>query len=283
MTGLFSGEMLRRLALRLAIASLLLLNALGMFHVIQEIWSISPGAALEHVGVDWLNFHAAAGQIANGLSPYNVTTYRWTPTAAYLLIPLTALPWWAWQLAHVAGALALPGWRVRLLALASYPWWYDVVTGNLMIFVVLSAAWALRGSRAGVGSFLALTLLIPRPLMIPIAVYLLARHRDWWLPTVAMAAVVALTTIASGFAPDFVQRLVDSGNELSMGVNMAPSAYLGVVWVPIGILLAIVLFRFRRLGLASLALQPYWIPNYLLMILLEMPEARERARSAVVE
>jgi len=269
----------RRLAIRLAIASLAIFNAIGMFILLSEIFAISPVAALQHVGIDWLNFHAAAGQIGQGLSPYNVTTYRWTPTAAYVLIPLTALPWWSWQLAHVAAALALPTWRLRMLVLISYPWWYDIATGNLMVFVLLAAAWALRGSRVGIGAFLVMTVLIPRPLMVPLAIYLLVRHRAWRIPFLVMGAVVVATSLASGFTGPFIERLLDSTSEVSMGVNMAPSAYLGLLWAPFGLALAILFAWFRRPGLASLAIQPYWLPNYLLMAFLEMPEVRTAAGS----
>ena len=270
---------LRWLAARVVIVSLFVFNAVGMFALLSEAFAISPAAALQHVGVDWLNFHAAAGQIGQGMSPYNVTTYRWTPTAAYVLIPLTALPWWSWQLAHLGAALALPSWRLRVLVLISYPWWYDLVTGNLLVFVLLSAAWALRGSRVGIGAFLIMTVLIPRPLMVPIAVFLLMRQREWRLPFVLMGAVVVATSLASGFAGPFLERLLDSTSEVSMAVNMAPSAYLGLLWAPIGLVLAVGFVWLRRLGLASLVIQPYWIPNYLLMAFLELPEVRDQVRT----
>jgi hypothetical protein len=51
---------------------------------------------------------------------------------------------------------------------------------------------------------------------------------------------------------------------------IGPAKLIGVLWVAIGIPLAVVLTRFRRLGLAGLAASPYWLPYYLLFLLLEL-------------
>jgi hypothetical protein len=52
--------------------------------------------------------------------------------------------------------------------------------------------------------------------------------------------------------------------------NLGPSALIGWAWVPIGLALGAWLTWKGRLGLASLAVSPYVLPYYLVMILLEL-------------
>ena len=63
--------------------------------------------------------------------------------------------------------------------------------------------------------------------------------------------------------------------------NYGPSRFIGLLWIPIGVALAVLLTWRGRLGLASLAISPYWLPYYFLMLLLEFAPARQpRAESA---
>ncbi len=52
------------------------------------------------------------------------------------------------------------------------------MAGNTFTFVVVAAAFALRGSRFGALAFLALTALMPRPVQIPLALWLLWTRPD---------------------------------------------------------------------------------------------------------
>jgi hypothetical protein len=80
-----------------------------------------------------------------------------------------------------------------------------------------------------------------------------------------------------GLGP-FVARSLGASAELGAHCNLAPSRLLGAGWVLIGLPLAVRLFARGRVGLATIALQPHWIPNYLLIGLLDLRLARNVCR-----
>jgi hypothetical protein len=192
---------------------------------------------------------------------------------AYVFAVIGGMGAFAWRIVHVAAALAMPTWPMRLVTLAAWPFWYDVETGNVLVFVVLSAAWALRGRSVGIGAFLVLTLWFPRPLMLPILAYLLWKQPAWRVPAVALAVVMTLAALASGWAWDWVRLLTTLGAEAGSPNNLGPTRFLGPWWLLIGVPLAVWLTRRKHLGWASLAVSyPYVLPYYLLMLVLELPE-----------
>ena len=73
----------------------------------------------------------------------------------------------------------------------------------------------------------------------------------------------------SGYGLEWISSLFSVGGELNSPFNCGPSAFIGYFWVPIGAALAIWLTIRGRLGLASLAISPYWLPYYFLMLVLE--------------
>src|SRR5205823_450904 len=118
------------------------------------------------------------------------------PIVAWLFVPISWLGPTMWRILHVAAALALPGRRLALLVLVSWPFWFDFATGNVVVLALLLAVYALRGSRgAGLG-FLAMTLLVPRPLMLPVAGWLLWK-RPWlrWPAIGLFAAHVVIVLV----------------------------------------------------------------------------------------
>jgi hypothetical protein len=66
--------------------------------------------------------------------------------------------------------------------------------------------------------------------------------------------------------------LRQTGQEFGSIIDIGPSLVLGAWWVPIGIILAVILTWRGRLGLASLAASPYWLPYYPAMLLLELAD-----------
>jgi hypothetical protein len=70
------------------------------------------------------------------------------------------------------------------------------------------------------------------------------------------------------------------GPEFAGDFNFGPSQFIGLAWVPIGIGLAAWLTWRNRLGLASLAISPYWLPYYFLVLLLERYSGTQAARTA---
>ncbi len=195
--------------------------------------------------------------------------YRWSPLAAYLLLPVVAMGLGIWRLLHFLMLLALRDWRLILLAAVSWPFWADVEQGSVLTLCFVAAVLALRGSRASGALYLVLCLLIPRPLMAPVAVWLLWQHPGWRLPFVAAAAAQLGVLAAIGELGVWVRVLVGSSSEMTSGANMGPSALFGEWWIVLGLPLAAWLTYRGRLGLASLAASPYWLLYYLLFGLLE--------------
>src|SRR5207248_2786593 len=114
-----------------------------------------------------------------------------------------------------------------------------------------------------------LLMLIPRPLAVPVAAWLLWKRPELRVPAAALAALVVLATLATGAAGPWIGALVRAEADVGHELNFGPSALIGPVWIPIGLALAAVLVTMGRLGWASLAASPYVLPYYLLFGLLE--------------
>jgi hypothetical protein len=148
-----------------------------------------------------------------------------------------------------------------------------------MIFVAVTAVLAIRGNAPATALFLALTVLVPRPLMLPLAVWLLCHRPAWRVPFVAFFVVHAAVVVVSGYGFAWIAALFTVGPELTSDFNFGPSAFIGVLWIPIGVVLAAWLTARGRLGLASLSISPYWLPYYFLMLLLESRTTETRDAS----
>jgi len=237
--------------------------------------------------VDWLQFVEGGRRVFEG-DLYEVTEtygFRWSPVVAYGFAALEPLGTIAWRLMHVIAALALPNWPMRVVTLAAWPFWYDVEAGNIMVFVLLSAAWAIRGNAIGVVCFVVLSLLVPRPLMLPILGWILWQRPGWRIPTLVIATAHFAAALASGWGIAWVEMLLTLGGEQGSPNNLGPTRWLGAWWLLIGVPLSAWLTWRGRLGWASLAISyPYVLPYYALMLVLELPDrlgilARERART----
>jgi uncharacterized membrane protein len=214
---------------------------------------------------DW-NELVHASQATN---PYTADGFRRSPVAARAMAVLLPMGIGVWRVLHFAVLLWLRDWRLIALALISWPFWVDVAGGNVLTFAVVTAVVAIRGSRIAALMYLALLLLMPRPLFLPVAAWLLWQRPNLRWPFVAMFVVHLALVIGSGWAAEWAARLIATGSELDHFQNLAPSQWLGIAWVPIGLVLAGWLTLRGRLGLASLAASPYVFPYYLLFLLLE--------------
>ena len=250
-----------RIALLVAGAILLVLvNLAGLLQLIR----IAPNGTTG----DWSYF----GQL-DPWHPYEFRTFfRWAPIAAvgwhYLVIPLG---WQMWVALHVAALGVLRDWRVIALALLSWPFWEDAMNGNVLTFVMVAAWSALRGDKAGVAAYCILAALMPRPLMLPVLAWLLWRRPEarWW--TLGAGVAVLASSLAMSQMDEWVGRLLMSAdNEISAIHNIGPSMFLGTWWLLIGIPLGAWLTYRGRLGLASLAVSPYWLSYYGVILLLEL-------------
>ena len=227
---------------------------------------------------DWDNYVEAArryplGTLYDWQHPY---AFHYAPQLAPVLGVITSAGLVAWRAAHFVALALLPSRRLGLLLLVSYPFWADVINGNLMVFVLLAAAWAYRGNGVAMAVYLGLCVLIPRPIILPLAAWLLWRRPASRWPLVGILVIVALTALGTGYLPDWIDSLQASGvQEISNDFNLSPSHLLGPAWVIIGLPLAIWLTRRGRLGWASMAISPYLLPYWVQMLGLELVRPQE--------
>ena len=252
-------------------------GAFSLLSILPVVEAVFTG----YYAFDWENFVEAAARVGRG-ELYEIDypyAFRWSPVAAWVLGVVTLMPLWLWQILHVAVLPLLRSWWLVAACLVTYPLWFDIQTGNVMVFVIVAGFWALRENRVATALYLAMTLLVPRPLMIPLAAWILWHRPAWRIPFTLFFAAHTLLVLASGYATEWITALLAVETEFTSDFNYGPSRFIGLAWVPIGIGLAVWLTRRNRLGLASLAISPYWLPYYFLMLLLEyrpVSAARQR-------
>lgn len=203
------------------------------------------------------------------LSPTGWMPYRYSPVAAWILQPLAlAVGPTGFVVGHFAVLLVLPR-KLGLIVAVSVPFWFDLLWGNVFTLVFVAAYWAMRGNRLGTLAFLALTLLMPRPVQGPLLLWLLWQQPWARLPFVALMLGHAVLVLASGLAPEWLGVLTStSGDEANLGSNLGPTRLFGTAWLVVGIPLALYLFRTRP-GLAGLVLAPYVLGQYWLLALVD--------------
>lgn len=202
--------------------------------------------------------------------------WRYSPVAVYAFLPVAPIGEAAWRLLLLAALFALPP-PLPFLGLASYPFWFALHAGNIIVLVVVVAYWALRGRGWAIGIFLGLALLVPRPLMVPIVIWLLWKHPAWRWGFGVLFALHAVAVVATGYLPAWLATLArTTEQEVAGQYNVAPSALVGIWWMLAAVPLAIVAFRAQRPALSGLLLQPYWLPYYLLVVLADQwPQLKE--------
>lgn len=261
-----------RVAVLVALALFLLVNLGGIAVQLGLMLATHPVPG-HHT--DFAGYQAVTHALLTGGNIYAPDAtgwifFRWSPLAAYLLLPVVAMGVWAWRAVHFLLLLALGDWRLIAIALVFWPFWADVEQGSVITLAFVAAALALRGNRAGGAAYLAMCLLMPRPLMAPIALWLLWRHPGWRLPFVVAALAQVGVLAAMGELLPWARVLVGSTSEMLSGANMGPSVLIGWWWAVIGVPAALWLTYRGRLGLASLAASPYWLLYYPIFLLLEL-------------
>jgi hypothetical protein len=180
------------------------------------------------------------------------------------MVPLTALGPWAWMAAQLTSLLTLPR-KLALVTLLAFPFWADVQAGNIMTFTFVAAYHALRGNRLAAGVLFGMAIIVPRPLLMPLVVYLLWLHPPWriWFAVVALSSLIA--AVATGYHGQWIEMLLLTSTEEShrFGAQALPG------WPYTGLALAAVLTRLGYPAIAGFALQPYWLAYYGLLPLLD--------------
>lgn len=246
--------------------TVLLLSYVG-FNVIVIPQTIRLGP---NVAVDWQTFSALPEAIANG-SLYSVETpvpFVWSPVAAWIMAGATMVGYWPWLALHVAAVFLIQPWLLVGLVLVSYGFWFDAAQGNSFTFSLVAGVCALRGNRFAALVYLGLLVLIPRPILFPLAVWLLWMRPGIRLPFAAMFIAHAALVLASGYAWPWLEAMLTY--DLSSGVTVGPTAVLGRWWLLLGIPLAAWLTWRGYVGWAGVAASPYINPQYLIWPLLDL-------------
>ena len=221
-------------------------------------------------GPDWDLWSALADSIARG-AMYDTRTeapFVWSPVAGWFmsLVP-TLIGYWPWYALHIGVVFLMRDWRLIAITLVTAGIWIDAAMGNTFTFIFVAGVLAYRGSRPAALVYLALLLLIPRPLQLPLAAWLLWKMPAVRLPFVGMAVVHTLAVLASGYAFDWIGAL----SAQQANGNFGPTALFGVWWFIVGIPLATWLTLKGHVGFAGLAASPYLLGVYWLMPAIELP------------
>lgn len=198
-----------------------------------------------------------------------VAPFVWSPVAGWIMSLVPVIGYWPWVALQVGSVLLVRDWRFTALMVVSLGFWDQLAGGNTMIFVVVAGVLAVRGSRPAAVVSLALLLLMPRPLQVPLAVWLLWTMPDIRWPAAVLFVLHAGIVFATGLTSEWIENVLAHGAPLG---NYGPSAQIGTLpWLAVGIPLAIWLTLKGRVGWAGLALSPYWLVGYLLMPIVDLP------------
>ena len=259
------GAWRRRLNLIALAFAAAVLGTVNFVYVAQDVGIILSSAE----PWDWWVYGQAVERIDGGMYEWSGGyRHRYPPLFAYAIAPFTWLGLDAWRLLHVAALAFLP-WRIALLVALSFPFVNDTAHASMMVFALVLGWHALAGSRPAFYGFLIVALLVPRPLMFPVIGWLLWQRPELRLPTFGIAAVYGALTLATGETAAFLSALGGSSDAFDYPSNWGPSRIIGWAGVPISLALGIWLTWRGRLGLASVAISPYIVPYYWIMLWLE--------------
>jgi hypothetical protein len=212
--------------------------------------------------------------------------YRYSPAFLPVVHLVVAIGPWGWAALHAAAIatllrLGLP--VLTLFALSAFVW-HDVIAGNFFTFGLVAGAFAISGSRTGALAFLALTLVMPRPVQLPLALWLLCHRPDVRVPFAVMFTIHAVLVLLTGEGAVWAEVLIGSSSQVAAAYTIGPGAIIGSGWLLVGVPLGAALWLRNQPALAGLAVAPYLLPQYLGMALLAVvPRLAERPWVALLE
>ena len=256
---------------------------MGWFALSVGLLFLPVTIALLAMPHDWMIWAQIPARLAQGrlyeATAETATTpayfFVFAPLAGWVMAAVVPLGYALWWALHLGALPLLRDWKLIALTVLSVPFWIDTMIGSTVVWVFVAGVVAMRGSRWGAITYLALFLLMPRPVHLPLAGWLLWQRPDVRWPFALLLAVVGLTTLASGYTEDWIANLLWTGGDyLSVEHNFSPTRLIGVVWLLIGVPLAAWLTWKGRVGIAGLAMTPYLLPPYLLMLLWDLMTPR---------
>ena len=247
-------------------------TAFNLYFIQHREWAVG-------VESDWWQYQALPAAMARG-DLYNRELYPnlpwiWSPLFAPIMVGVTALGYWAFVAIKFVALAFL--WRMPwliVLALLSYAFWADALAVNVFTFVFVSAALALTGNRPAAYAYFALCLFLPRPVQIPVALYLLWTMPDLRRPVLVGSIIYGVGILASGYAIEWPAAMLNRiGDHPEF---FGPTLLFGTAWLLIGVPLAAWLTRRGYPGTAGWVATPYMIETYWLMPLLDLLPRRIR-------
>lgn len=233
-------------------------------------------------GPDWDLWSALPEAIARGTmyDPGTEAPFVWSPVAGWFmaLVP-TVIGYWPWYALHIAAVFLLRDWRLIAITLITAGIWIDAAMGNTFTFIFVSGVLAFRGNRPAALLNLALLLLMPRPLQMPLAAWLLWNMPSVRVPFIAMAVIHSAVVLASGYADDWLATL----SVIGVNGNVGPTALFGYWWFIVGVPLAVWLTLRGHPALAGVAASPYMLGAYWLWPAIEIPPLEQGRLSDAVD
>ena len=217
--------------------------------------------------LDWRRVLEAGDAWARGQSPYAVPGYFYTPALAVLAAWLPDASTILVVLAGTATAVALaPRHPIAVLAVLCYPpVWGDLALGNVTILLTGAVVLALGEDRPLRGVPLGLGLaLVPKPMFIPVLLWMLVHRRRSLAGVVAAGLAVTLPALLTGLYPSFVGALMrgitpDFAGNLSI-TTLVPWA--GVPISMLAVLVALAAVRREASGLMAAAIAGSLVGTY---------------------
>ncbi|MFP5368531.1 MAG: hypothetical protein ACLGIS_17170 [Actinomycetes bacterium] len=203
--------------------------------------------------------------------------FAWSPVAGYVMAGVAEwVGYWPWLILHVAAVLLLLNDRLlTLLVLVSWGFWIDAVAGNTYTFSFVAGALALRANRPAALVYMALLFLMPRPILLPLAAWIVWRMPEIRWPAAALFVMHGLVVLASGYA---VEWMMSARATTDIVGNYGPTYVFGWAWLVVGIPLGVWLALRGHLGWAGVAVSPYLLPAYWLTPLWELSHSPGNTR-----
>jgi len=240
------------------------------------------GFFVSDVGYDWAIYIEAARRVLEGGDLYRWSgSYAWSysPILAWFFAAVAPIGFLGWSALHIAAlGFIRPRW-VAAVVFLSWPFWVDLYNGNTMTFVAIAGLSALERRTTGIGAYLLMCLLMPRPVMLPLMIWILWREPAWRARFAVLALASASLALATGQGLAWIGALAGVADAVAESSrDFGPGILFGPWWTAAGALLSVVFMLRGRIGLASLAASPYWLPQYLLMLVLELVRSGPRGQ-----
>ena len=233
---------------------------------------------------DWAIWKELPDALSDGRL-YHLQTdvpFVWSPVVAPVMALVGLTGFWPQAVLQVSLVALLRDRLMILLVLSSFLFWPAVAGGNpLFTLTLVAAIGAFRGSHGWSLGFLVLATLIPRPLTMPLAVWLLWRRSRLRWPFAGLLAAHAAVVAATGYIGPWAEIMRDLAAAMPAG-SWGTEALAGT-WMLVRVPLGVWLTYRNHPGWGGLLVSPYILSGYLLFPIIEMRTPLNDSRLAIAE